>query len=212
MHKPWCNNYSVTQTHLYKSSLIPAVCRTNVKMCFKPKLNYDCIRVLILLSCKLGTCFLFELALRRLSDLILMTCGKNEQGHLHARDDNMFTPANIDSGFSQSLSRHGISPALLTCTPLFFNTFLFTFLPRWFSLTLSLTLICSGWYISIMQPLPASEEERIRPTLPSVVACQPCTYCGGSHQTAATLPPHIGICIDRILINGKHGTHNKWTS
>lgn len=73
----------------------------------------------------------------------------------------MFAPAHIDCGFSRSLSQHGLPPSRAR---LFFTLFFVHFSSSLF------TLVC---YISIMQPLPASEEERIRPTLPSVITCHP---------------------------------------
>lgn len=77
-------------------------------------------------------------------------------------------------------------------------------------LSLSLSVFSSGCYISIMQPLPASEGERIRPTLPSVVPCQPRLYILLRRTaTAATLAPHIWSGADRIIINGKQGTHSE---
>ena len=78
-------------------------------------------------------------------------------------------------GSARSLSRRGALPLFLLAALFFTLSCLFTFLPP-LSLSPSLALFSSGCYISIMQPLPASEGERIRPTLPSVVACQPRLY------------------------------------
>lgn len=131
--------------------------------------------------------------------------------HLNAGDDNMFAPACIDYVTSLSL------PPLLSHTHLLFTVsffFLFTLLPPQ-SLSLSpCSLFSSGCYISIMQPLPASEGERIRPTLPSVIPCQPRLYILSKRtKTAATVSLHKWSSVDRIIINGKNrGTHSELTS
>lgn len=127
------------------------------------------------------------------------------RGHLNAGDDNMFAPACIDYVTSFSL------PPFLSHTHLFFTLSFFcsVFFP--FSLSPH-PVFSSGCYISIMQPLPASEEERIRPTLPSVIPCQPRLYILSRHtKTVATVALHKWSDVDRIIINGRNRGDPQWT-
>ncbi len=132
-----------------------------------------------------------------------MTWRRASGGHLNAEDDNMFAPARID--YVASLAHfHTMAPSFSSYSH---SSLLHTlFFVHFSSLSVSVSLFSSGCYISIMQPLPASEGERIRPTLPSVVACQPWLYMlSRLTEKAATLSPHIWNCVDRIIINEKQG-------
>ena len=105
---------------------------------------------------------------------------KSERGvwggvHLNVGDDNMFAPACI--GYVAPLAHFlAAVPSLSSYSLLSSSHSLVCSLFFPLSPARSLALFSSGCYISIMQPLPASEGERIRPTLPSVVACQPRLY------------------------------------
>lgn len=115
-------------------------------------------------------------------------------------------------GFLTAFSHHSSPPSLPTRMLVSSSHSLFCSLFFPLSLCLSLPLsFSSGCYISIMQPLPAREGERIRPTLPSVVACQPRLYIlsKGSQRRQQTLSLHIWNGVDRIIINGKQGTHRE---
>lgn len=144
---------------------------------------------------------------------------KSERGvwgvHLNVGDDNMFAPACI--GYVAPLAHFLAAVPSLSSYSLLSSSHSLVcslFFPLSPSLSCSLTRsLSSGCYISIMQPLPASEGERIRPTLPSVVACQPRLYIlSRLTEMAATLFFLLtyGNAVDRIIINGKPGgTHGE---
>lgn len=126
------------------------------------------------------------------------------------------SPPHVSAMWLRSLTFSPRCPPSLPTRSSLLHTLLFV---RFSSLSLplsparSLALFSSGCYISIMQPLPASEGERIRPTLPSVVACQPRLYIlSRLTEMAATLFFLLtyGNAVDRIIINGKPGgTHGE---